>query len=134
MKKQKKKLYEKYMLRPILYMTATRMMVSFIFMLILVRFVKNAPGKDMVSAFLAVFFALISFLVYLRTDGLRIPRMKHIKTRRKKDPVRNYGDMEDHIDEEVVSFDELEDDEKDFCSLVSALINMALFLILSFLL
>ena len=76
MKKQKKKLYKKYMLRPILYMTATRMMVSFIFMLIIVRFVNNTPGKSMVCAFLAMFFALISFLVYLRMDGLRIPRVK----------------------------------------------------------
>ena len=40
--------------------------------------------------------------------------------------------MMDYTDEEIVSFDELEDDEKDICSLLANLICFVLFLILSF--
>lgn len=134
MKKEKKKLYQKYMLRPLLYMTATRLMIAGIFLLIIVRFVSKGQGAEAAAAFLTALFALIAFLVYMRMDGLRIPRMFHLKAKRKKDPVRNYGDIQDHIDEEAVSFEELENNEKDFCSLASALFCMAVFLILSFVL
>ena len=134
MRKEKKKVYQKYMLRPLLYMTAFRLMLSAIFIMIIVRFVKNPLGGQIAAAFLTLLFALGAFLVYLRTDGMRIPRMKYIRPKKKKDPVRNYGDMQDHIDEDLVSFDELEDDEKDFVSLVSALINAGIFLVLSFVL
>ena len=122
------------MLRPMVYMTFFRMMLAGIFLLIIRRFSKNPLAPSFACAFLAVLFALGAFLVYLRCDGMRIPRMKYIRPKKKKEPVRSYGDIEDHIDEEVVSFDELEDDEKDFVSLIAALINAFVFLILSFIL
>ena len=130
----KKKVYRKYMLRPMVYMTFFRMLLAGIFLLIIRRFSKNPFAPSFACAFLAVLFALGAFLVYLRCDGMRIPRMKFIRPKKKKEPVRSYGDIEDHIDEEVVSFDELEDDEKDFVSLIAALINAFVFLILSFIL
>ena len=132
MKKEKKKVYQRYMLRPIVYMTAFRLILSAIFIMIIVRFVKNPLGPTYASSFLAVLFLLGAFLVYLRSDGLGIPRMKYIRPKKKKDPVRNYGDMQDYIDEETVSFDELEDDEKDLVSLIASVINAGIFLILSF--
>lgn len=116
------------------YMTFFRMMLAGIFLLIIRRFSKNPLAPSFACAFLAVLFALGAFLVYLRCDGMRIPRMKFIRPKKKKEPMRSYGDIEDHIDEEVVSFDELEDDEKDFVSLIAALINAFVFLILSFIL
>ncbi|MBR3928817.1 MAG: hypothetical protein IKJ65_07435 [Clostridia bacterium] len=129
----KKGIFQKYMLRPMLYMTFTRLMTALIFLLAIDRFVKNGPALSMTSGFLAAFFALCAYLVYLRMDGLRVPRMKFIRFKKKKDPIRIESSMADHIDEEApVSFDELEEDERDFISFVSALINFIVFTAASF--
>lgn len=130
----KKKIYQKYMLRPLIYMTASRFMTALIFLLVIIRFLKNGPTPAMAAGFLAALFALFSYLVYLRMDGLRIPRMKHFKTKKKKEPVVTASSMNDHIDDEApVSFDELEEDERDFISFVSSAVNFAIFTALSFL-
>lgn len=129
-----KKIYQKYLLRPMIYLTAFRTMVALIFLLIIKRFVQNGPAPSMICGFLAVVFALFAYLVYLRMDGLRIPRVKYIRPKKKTDPLRNFGDMTDHMDDDPgVAFEELEADEKDFCSLVSNLINLLIFLVASFL-
>lgn len=128
------KVYRNYMLRPLIYMTAYRTMLALIFLLLLRRFVTNGPDAAMIATFLAVLFALFAYLVYLRMDGLRVPRMKYIRPKKKPDPIRSAGDMADHVDEELgVTFDELEEDERDFCSLAANVINMVIFLVASFL-
>lgn len=128
-----KGIYQKQLLRPLIYLTAFRLMVALIFMLIIVRFVPNGPAPDMIAAFLTMAFALLAYLVYLRMDGLRIPRMKFIRPKKKPDPLQNVTSMADHADDEPgVSFEELEDDEKDFCSLFANLINLVIFLVVSF--
>lgn len=129
-----KGIYQRYMLRPLIYMTAYRLMAALVFLLAILRFVPSGPAPDLIASFLTILFALFSYLVYLRMDGLRIPRMKHFKSR-KKDPLRNYGEMTDHVDDEPqITFDELETDEKDLCSLLSNLINLVIWLVLSFVL
>lgn len=129
-----KKIYQKYMLRPMIYLTAFRTMVALIFLLIIKRFVQNGPAPSMICGFLAVVFALFAYLVYLRMDGLRIPRMKYLRPKKKTDPLRNFGDMTDHMDDDPgVAFEELEADEKDFCSLAANLVNLLIFLVASFL-
>lgn len=128
------KKYRNDMLRPIIYMTATRLMLALIFLLGLSRLVPNGPAPAMIAAFLAVVFALFAFLIYLRMDGLRIPRIKYIRPKKKKDPARHFSSMSDYTDEEPpVTFEDLEPEEKDFCSLVCNVVNLAVFLLLSFL-
>ena len=129
-----KGVYQKYMLRPLIYMTAYRLMLALIFMLIIVRFVKDGPASSMVAAFLTVLFAFLGYLVYLRMDGLGIPRMKFIRPKKKADPLRHAASMTDYTDDEPVTFDELEDDEKNLCSLLANVINFVIFLAASFLL
>lgn len=110
------------------------MMTAVIFLLVLVRFVKNGPAPGMISGFLTALFLLFAYLVYLRMDGLKIPRLKHFKTKKKKDVIRMESSMADHMDEDVpVDFDDLEENERDFVSLLSSLINALVFLALSFL-
>ena len=124
--------YQRNMLRPFIYMAARRLMLAFIFQLAVVQLVPNGPAPAMVAGFLAVLFALFAYLVYLRMDGLRIPRMKFLKPK-KKDPLRNFGDLTDHVDDEPqVTFDDLEEDEKNLCSLLSNLVCLAVFLAISF--
>ena len=128
------KAYRKYMLRPLIYLTAFRTMLALIFLLLIKNFVTNGPSTAMIATFLAVLFALFAYLIYLRMDGLHIPRMKYIRPKKKSDPIRSAGDMADHIDDELgVTFDELEEEEKDFCSLAANLINLVIFLVASFL-
>ena len=128
-----KGIYQKYMLRPVIYMTAYRTMLALIFYLIVERFVRNGLGPAMICTFLAVLFALFAYLVYLRMDGLGIPRMKYIRPKKKADAMRNMSDMADHIDDDPgVTFEELEDDEKNLCSLLANLINLVIFLVASF--
>ena len=124
--------YKNYMLRPIIYMTATRLMAALIFLLAVARLVPSGPAPAMIAAFLTVLFALFAFLVYLRMDGLRIPRVKYIRPKKKKDPMRHTFSMSDYTDEEPVSFEDLEPEEKDYCSLVCNLVNLIVFLVLSF--
>jgi len=129
----KKKIWQRYMLRPFIYMAVYRLMVSLIVLLAVVRLVPNAPRPAMVAGFLAAVFALFSYLVYLRLDGLRIPRMKYYRPKQKKDPLRSAASMVDHMDDEPqVTFEELETEEKDLCSLLSNLINLGIFAIASF--
>ncbi len=130
----KKKIYQKYMLRPLIYMTISRFMIALIFLLAVARFVKSGPTPAMAAGFLAALFAVFAYLVYLRMDGLRIPRMKHFKTGKKKEPVITTSSMTDHIDDEApVSFDELEEDERDLISFLSSAVNFVVFTVLSFL-
>ena len=46
------KTYKKYMLRPIIYMTATRLMLALIFLLGLSRLVSRGPAPAMIAALL----------------------------------------------------------------------------------
>ncbi len=132
---KKNAIYQKYMLRPLIYMAAYRLMVGLIFLLAIVRLVKNGPAPSMIAGFLAVFFALLSYLVYLRMDGLRIPRVKYFRPKKKADALRKAASMNDHMDDDPgVTFEELEMDERDFCSLVSNLICLTIFTVLSFVL
>ena len=122
------------MLRPLIYMTASRLMVALIFLLAVIRFLNYGASPALAAGFLAALFALFAYLVYLRMDGMRIPRMKHFKTKKKKEPVITASSMTDHIDDEApVSFDELEEDERDYISLVSSAVNFVIFTALSFL-
>ncbi len=128
-------IWQKYMLHPFLYMTATRLMVGAIFLLVLTRFFLKGPSASLISGFLAVFFALCAYLIYLRMDGMRIPRMKFLRPKKKADPMRSAGDIADHMDDDVpVPFDELENEEKDLCSFLSAFVGAVVFTACSFLL
>ena len=129
-----KKHWKRYMLRPLIYKTFTRFVLALTVALLWDNYVRldpMIPRKMFAFFFLSVYFVLCAWLVHMRMDGLRLPRFR-FPIRRKHDPVRTYGDMMDYTDEEIVSFDELEDDEKDICSLLANLICFALFLILSF--
>ena len=131
---KKFRVYQRYMLRPMIYLTAFRLMVALILLLAIERFVPRGPAPAMIAAFLAAAFALLAYLVYLRMDGLRIPRVKYIRPKKKADPLRHAASMTDYTDEAPgVSFDELEDNEKDFCSLMANLISLAVCLAASFL-
>ena len=63
---------------------------------------------------------------------MKVPKFDRRLFRRKKTPERAFGDMIDYVDEPIVSFEELSDEEKDLALLISNLIAMALFILVSF--
>lgn len=127
--------WQRALLRPLIYMATNRFLASLILLLFYNRFLAPSlalPGSA--ALLLALAFALAAWLVYLRTDGAHIPRMKNVRFRRRKDPLRNYTDISDHIDDAPPTADDLEVDERDLISLLSNLFCLAAFVVLSFLL
>lgn len=129
-----KKIYKPYMLRPMIYKIFTRFILGLTAALLWNEFVNISSVLNMrmfAFLYLGVFFFICGWVVYLRLDGVRIPKKLRLTLPRRKKPARFYGDMIDHVDEEVVSFDELEEDEKDICCLAADIFCAAVFLILS---
>jgi hypothetical protein len=77
-------------------------------------------------ALAALFFAL-AWLAYLRLDGARLPAPDKRLFEWRRAPARNYGDIADYTDEEVRPFDDLEDDEREFCRMAANLACVILF-------
>lgn len=132
MKKWLQKHWQGYMLRPLIYKAFTRFVLALTAALLWNHFVAPVfllTPLAYAFVFVGVFFAVCAWLNHLRMDGLKLPRLK-LPTLKKK-PARSYGDIMDYTDEEVISFDELEDDEKDVCSMFANLICCLIFLLLS---
>lgn len=129
----KKPNLEKHMIRPFVYMTFTRFILSLTAALLIDHFL-NDPLRDVRAfafMFLAVFFAVLAWIAYLRLDGIRLPKFMMKRVNLSKKPAIKYGDMIDYTDEEIVSFEDLEDDEKDVCILLADIICCVLFGVLS---
>lgn len=125
--------WQRALLRPLIYMATNRFLAALALLLLYNRFLASPlalPGSA--AVLLALAFALAAWLVYLRMDGAHIPRMKNVHFRRRKDPLRNYTDISDHIDDAPPTADDLEDDERDLISLLSNLFCLAIFAVLSF--
>ena len=70
----------------------------------------------------------------LRLDGMKLPKLTMLRVNPRKKPARSYGDMIDYVDEKPpVTFEDLDDAEKDLCILLADLICCALCAFLSLL-
>lgn len=126
----------RHLVRPTIYMATTRFLLALTLVLLFDRITGAMTATDVRMfgfVFAGVFFALLAWIAYLRFDGLHMPKLFMKRVNIKKKPMRTYGDMIDHIDEEPVSFDDLEDEEKDICCFSADLICCVLFVALSFL-
>ena len=70
------------------------------------------------AATLGVLFALFAVLAWLRYDGLKIPHAKLPRMKR-KDPPFLTNDIADHLDDDIILFDDLEKEEQDVCVLLA---------------
>ena len=125
--------FSRELVRPLIYKFFTRGMMA-LFAAQLVHFF--APADSGLSSFsslslgLGLLFVLFTVLAWLRLDGLKIPQLK-LPRMKKKDPPFLAGSMADHIDEEIVSFDDLDPEEQNLCVLLADLALAVLCLILS---
>lgn len=123
---------ESHMIRPIIYQVFTRYITLLFFSLLWDFFLnKGSIHRPVSTAFVlcAIFLAVMAWLAYLRLDGIRAPRFDRRLFRWKKKPARSYGDIIDYIDEDIPTFDDLDDEDKDRCLFLSNLITAVLFIL-----
>ena len=70
------------------------------------------------AAALGILFVLFTVLAWLRYDGLKIPHVKLPRMKR-KDPPFLTNDIADHLDDDIILFDDLEKEEQDVCVLLA---------------
>ena len=110
--------YKKYMFHPILYKCVTRVSVVAVLMLLWDRYVRQAP-----ALLLGVILLAWAWVDYLRLDGVTIHHLaEEFKEMGKKKKRHATKSIVDYADERIVSFEELEPEERVFCSLLSNLL------------
>ena len=109
-------MYKRYMFHPILYKTVTRTSIVAVLMLLWQRYVSDgtftiweAPG----------FLCGVVLLIWAWVDYLR-EEFKGMGKRQKK--IHSTRSIIDYADEKIVSFEELEPEERTYCSLLSNLV------------
>ena len=118
-------MYKKYMFHPILYKTVTRTSIVAVLMLLWDRYVSDgyftmweAPGLVLGVGLLAW-----AWVDYLRLDGVTIHHLgEEFKDMGKKKKLHSTKSIVDFADERIVSFEELEPEERTYCSMLSNLI------------
>ncbi len=122
------------MLRPLIYMAFTRFILALAAALLADFFLSPGAGRSLKSpAFLltGALFALLTLIAFLRLDGVKLPKLMMLRINPRKKPSRMYGDIADHLDDvPMVTFEELDDDEKDLCILAADAFCCAVFFVI----
>ena len=121
------------MVRPLIYKVFTRGILALFTAQLVHRFAPAGArlvSFSSLSLLLGLLFALFTLLAWLRLDGLRIPQLKLPRMKR-KDPPFLAGSMADHIDDDIVSFDDLSGEEQNLCVLLADLFLTAVCLLLA---
>ena len=124
-----KKIREKFsraMIRPVIYATFTRFILGLVLALAGDYFLRPSTGRDLRESFfliLGFLFALMAVIAWLRLDGMKLPKLMMLRIHFHKKPSKiMYDDMSDYLDEQpTLSFEDLEDEEKDLCLLCADL-------------
>ena len=124
-----KKHYHRYMLRPILYRSFACVLGGVALALAWQRFVDDTRGLSAPFFALAVVFGAMAWFNYLAIDGVGAPMTRKHKTPHTDKRVT--GDIADYLDEEIVSFKDLGQSERQWCRLAVNLICLTLFLVAS---
>ncbi len=122
-----RKTWSRDMIRPLIYKIFTRGILA-LFAVQLAHFFlpagMAAASFSNLSLILGFLFALGTAAAWLRLDGLKIPQVKLPRMKRKDPPFLN-GDMADHIDDDITTFDELDPEEQNTCVLLADLLLAA---------
>ncbi|GEM_PF-325140 len=129
--KRLKAIWNRDLIRPLIHRSFTRLIWGLFFSLLLAFFVEQGSGRDLRGLFLLLYGLLCllgAWLSYLQLDGASLPRLDRLRAKYidRKRPKRQTGDMIDFVDEEMETYEELEDEER---YLVLFLADLALFLL-----
>lgn len=122
-------IYKKYMLRPILSKTVTRLAVCLVLVLLWDRFLNTAgfSAAEYGCFCIGGIVALLAWFEYLRLDGMVV---KPLSTGGKKKKTKHRSsDIADYVEEDVVSYGDLEPEERCLCRLLSDLLCGGILLI-----
>lgn len=117
--------FKPYLFHPVLYKTVTRTSIVAVLMLLWEHYVSDgtftiweAPG------FLCGVVLLIwAWIDYMRLDGLTIHHLlEEFKGQGKQKKFHSTRSIIDYADEKIVSFEELEPEERTYCSMLSNLV------------
>ena len=121
------------MVRPLIYKIFTRAVLA-LFAAELFHFF--APESWPLSLFpnlalvLGFLFLLGAVIAWQRLDGMHIPQLKLPRMKR-KDPAFLTGDIADHIDDDIIKFDDLDKEEQDVCVLLTDFVLAAVCFLLA---
>lgn len=119
-------------LRPIVYKTFSRGVLAVTLILLWNRFI-NQSGLLSVRVhgffFAGAVFLALAWISYLRLTGIKIPKFPEWPKRNKH--INSYGDIADYCDEHIISFDELEENDRHMCTLIANLNCGLAFLLIS---
>ena len=118
-------MYKSYMLHPILYKTVTRVSIVAVLMLLWERYISDGTFTMWESpGFLCGVVLLIwAWIDYMRLDGVTIHHLlEEFKNPGKKKKFHSTRSIIDYADEKIVSFEELEPEERTYCSMLSNLV------------
>ena len=124
-------LFHSYMVRPLIYQCVAKCAIAFVIVLLWKRWINRSELFSIVEdAFFVVgiIFILLSWFQYLSLDGIHLPHL--LGGHKKKKPKRRGSrDIVDFADEKILSFSELEDEERTAVRLFSDIITGIVFLI-----
>lgn len=132
MRKRLSRIFKRSLIRPILYKAFSRLVYSLTLALLWNTFLNRSP-VGLATAFLLLTAVLLAaaWIARLRMDGAHLPRLPAKKLLPRKKSAILYGDMIDHIDEEIPRFEDLEKEDQDAALIVADLIVAAIYLIAS---
>lgn len=124
------RLYKPYMIRPIIYKTATKVSIALTVVMLWNLWINTKSFMSLSDGFFVVGLTVtfLSWFSFLKLDGLSVNMNGNHKEKKKK---HRMNDIIDYADEKIISFDELQTDEQEACKLASSLITGVSFLIVS---
>ena len=130
-----RKIWSGDLVRPLIHRSFTRLIWGLFFALFLAFLITRWGGRDLRGTlFLAwgIICLLGAWLSYLQLDGAKIPRLDQLRARLdRKRPKRQTGDMIDFVDEEMQTYEELDDEERYLVLLLADGIVAVIFLLIS---
>ena len=131
--KKIKNIFQGYMVRPLVYKTVMKCSIVLAIALLWDRFINTSRAMSMTEDIFFVvgmIFVLFSWFQYLRLDGFSV---HHLLEEKEKTPKKKHvkKDIADFVDEKIVSFDELDDEERVVVVLFSNLVTGLIFVIIA---
>lgn len=128
-----KKSFKSYMIHPLIYQVITKGAVVVVLALLWDRFVNQQGRLSMVRdgyLVLGMIFLMLAWFQYLSLDGVSV---KHLfGTNQKKKTKRNgTSDIADYAEEKIISFSELEDEERTIVRLLADILTGSIFIVIA---
>lgn len=132
--KKLRKILQPYMKRPIIYSCFSKSVIGLCALLLWDRLInsRNTPPLDLIETgffFMALYFLAWAWFQYLAFDGMRTKLLTGLDQLGRKVRKHSTADMADFINEKVVTFDDLGDEEQIAAKFCSDLIVGVLYLI-----